>query len=201
MDALPRKHLTQEEYLAIERVAQWKSEYYQGEMFAMAGGSEAHNRLIVNFTGELFGRLKGSSCFVNSSDLRVQVSKSGLYTYPDLTIVCGESQFADSFKDTLTNPVVIIEVLSPSTEAYDRGEKFRLYRELPSLREYVLVSQDRPVVDQFIRDETGGWCVLLTQGLESVLTLQSCGVVIPMSALYDRVEFREGMGKTLQAEG
>jgi Uma2 family endonuclease len=189
MDALPRKYLTPEEYLAIEREAEWKSEYYQGEMFAMAGGSEAHNRLIVNFTGELFSRLKGSNCLVNSSDLRVQVNEAGLYTYPDLSIVCGQPKSADGFKDNLTNPVAIIEILSASTEAYDRGEKFLLYRQLPSLREYVLVSQQKPFVDQYIRDDDGRWFVLMTQGLESVVTLQSCGVSIPMSALYENVEF------------
>ncbi|KXK57229.1 MAG: Uma2 family endonuclease [Chlorobi bacterium] len=189
MDALPRKYLTQQEYLAIERAAQWKSEYYQGEMFAMAGGSNAHNRLIVNLTGELFNRLKGTNCLLNSSDLRIQVSEAGLYTYPDLSIVCGQQEFADGVKDTLTNPVVIVEVLSPSTESYDRGEKFRMYRQLPSLREYILIAQDRPFVDQFIRDDEDRWFVLMTQGLESVLTLQSCGVSIPMSALYENVEF------------
>ncbi|MCC7439774.1 MAG: Uma2 family endonuclease [Armatimonadetes bacterium] len=201
MDALPRKHLTQEEYLAIERAAQWKSEYYQGEMFAMAGTSRNHARISFNMVASAGGQLLAKGCEGYVSDMRVLVQQSGLYTYPDIAIVCGKPEFQDAQLDTLLNPVAIIEILSPSTEAYDRGEKFRLYRQLASLKEYVLVSQEKAFVDQYIRDEEGRWFVLMTQGIESVLTLQSCGVSIPMRALYDRVEFSEGMGKTLQAEG
>ena len=189
MDALPRKYLTPEEYLAIEREAEWKSEYYQGEMFALAGTSRNHARISFNFSGQLYIQLKGTECSGFASDMRVLVQESGLYTYPDLAIVCGKPEFVDTQLDTLLNPVVIIEILSASTEAYDRGEKFLLYRQLPSLREYVLVSQQKPFVDQYIRDDDGRWFVLMTQGLESVVTLQSCGVSIPMSALYENVEF------------
>ena len=189
MDALQRKHLTPEEYLTIERKAEWKSEYYQGEMFAMAGTSRNHARISFNFSGQLYIQLKGTGCSGFVIDMRVLVQQSGLYTYPDIAIVCGEPEFLDTQLDTLLNPVVIVEILSPSTEAYDRGEKFRLYRQLPSLKEYVLVSQDKPFVDQFIRDDDGRWFVLMTQGLELELTLQSCGVRVAMSALYENVEF------------
>ncbi|KXK57228.1 MAG: Uma2 family endonuclease [Candidatus Kapabacteria bacterium] len=189
MDALPRKYLTEEEYLAIERAAQWKSEYYQGEMFAMAGTSRNHARIAFNAAGELHGGLKGKGCEGYVSDMRVHVERSGLYTYPDIAIVCGNPEFQDGAFDTLLNPVVIFEILSPSTESYDRGKKFQMYRQLPSLQEYILIAQDRPFVDQFIRDDEDRWFVLMTQGLESVLTLQSCGVSIPMSALYQNVEF------------
>ena len=189
MDALPRKYLTQEEYLAIERAAQWKSEYYQGEMFAMAGTSKEHGTIAYNAAGELHSQLKGRGCRGFIADMRVHVERSGLYTYPDIAIVCGNPEFQDGAFDTLLNPVVIVEILSPSTESYDRGKKFQMYRQLPSLREYILIAQDRPFVDQFIRDDEDRWFVLMTQGLESVLTLQSCGVSIPMSALYENVEF------------
>ena len=189
MDALPRKYLTQEEYLAIERAAQWKSEYYQGEMFAMAGTSRNHARIAFNAVASLGSQLIGKGCEGYVSDMRVHVEGSGLYTYPDIAIVCGNPEFQDGAFDTLLNPVVIVEILSPSTESYDRGKKFQMYRQLPSLREYILIAQDRPFVDQFIRDDEDRWFVLMTQGLESVLTLQSCGVSIPMSALYENVEF------------
>lgn len=189
MDALQRKYLTPEEYLTIERKAEWKSEYYQGEMFAMAGTSRNHARISFNMVANMGAHLLGKGCEGYISDMRVLVQQSGLYTYPDIAIVCGEPEFLDTQLDTLLNPVVIVEILSSSTEAYDRGEKFRLYRQLPSLKEYVLVSQDKPFVDQFIRDDDGRWFVLMTQGLELELTLQSCGVRVAMSALYENVEF------------
>ena len=126
MDALPRKHLSPAEYLEIERAAEWKSEYYEGEMFGMAGTSKEHATIAYNVAGELHSRLKGGECRGFIADMRVHIEQSGLYTYPDIAIVCGKPEFLDGSFDTLLNPVVIIEILSPSTEAYDRGEKFRL---------------------------------------------------------------------------
>ncbi len=186
MDALPRKYLTPEEYLAIEREAEWKSEYYQGEMFAMAGGSEAHSLIAVNLTVWIGGELRTKPCRVYNSDLRVQVNEAGLYTYPDLSIVCGESKFAEEFKDNLLNPVVIIEILSPATEAYDRGKKFDLYQQLASLKEYILVAQDRVSVTSYLRnaadDET--WTMRQHWRLEDSVTIASCEATVPLEEIY-----------------
>ncbi|MCC7439776.1 MAG: Uma2 family endonuclease [Armatimonadetes bacterium] len=180
-----RKRLTPEEYLAIEREAEWKSEYYQGEMFAMAGGSEAHSLIAVNFGGELRGALRSKPCRVYNSDLRVQVNEAGLYTYPDLSIVCGESVFAEESKDNLLNPVVIIEILSPSTEAYDRGKKFDLYQQLASLKQYIVVAQERVSVASYLRngdDET--WTMRSYWQLQDAVTIASCNVAIPLEEIY-----------------
>src|SRR5919199_1130147 len=135
MSAVPKTRLTPEQYLAIERKAEFKSEYYNGEMFAMAGASEPHNRIKDNLIGELHARLKVSACHSYSSDMRVKVSRTGLYTYPDIVIICGKPELEDAHGDTLLNPQVIIEVLSDSTEKYDRGKKFRHYKQIESLRE------------------------------------------------------------------
>ena len=150
MPAMPKPLLTPEEYLARERRAETKSEYLRGEVFAMAGASRAHNLIASNAAGELRQQLRDRPCEVYPSDMRVKVSPSGLYTYPDVTVVCGEPQFEDAEVDTLLNPKVLVEVLSPSTADYDRGGKFTHYRRLPSLQEYVLISQDRPLVEHYV---------------------------------------------------
>src|SRR5215471_2641510 len=147
MSTLPGTYLTPEQYLEIERKAEFKSEYYQGEMFAMAGARRNHIRLVTNTVASMHPQLRGGECEVYSNDMRVCVSSAGLYTYPDIVVACGKPQFLDGELDTLLNPVSIIEVLSPSTEAYDRGRKFALYRSLESLREYVLLSSDRVQVE------------------------------------------------------
>ncbi|MBK8912271.1 MAG: Uma2 family endonuclease [Chlorobi bacterium] len=185
MDALPRKYLTEEEYLAIERAAQWKSEYYQGEMFAMAGGSEAHSLIAMNLGGEIREALRSKPCRVYNSDLRVQVDSVGLYTYPDLSIVSGQPQFAEEQKDNLLNPVVIIEILSPSTEAYGRGKKFDLYQQLRSLKEYILVAQDRVSVISYVRnDDAETWTMRSYWQLQDVLTIASCNATVPLAEIY-----------------
>src|SRR5947209_3829955 len=135
MSAAPKPRLTPEQYLAVERKATFKSEFYNGEMFAMAGVSRAHSRVKENLVGELYARLKGGPCRSHSSDMRVKVSRTGLYTYPDIVITCGEEQYEDAHVDTLLNPQVIIEVLSESTEKYDRTKKFRQYQQIASFRE------------------------------------------------------------------
>lgn len=135
--------LTPAEYLAIDRKAEFKSEYFAGEMFAMSGASFKHNQVVANLIAETAARLKGGPCQIVPSDLRLSVSPTGLYTYPDAMVVCGEPEFIDDHFDTLINPTVIFEVLSDSTESYDRGAKFRHYRSLDSLQAYVLISQDR----------------------------------------------------------
>src|SRR5205809_2192753 len=151
MASRPNTFLTPEEYLEIERKAAFKSEYYQGEMFAMAGGSPPHAWIISNLNYELVRQLKGRPCRVGTNDLRLRVLPSGLYTYPDVMVVCGKPQYADYRKDTLLNPIVIIEVLSDSTRDYDRGRKFQHYRALPSLQEYLTVAQDTPHIEHWTR--------------------------------------------------
>ncbi len=159
-------------YLEKERLAETKSEYYQGQTIAMAGASAAHNALVAALIGELYAQLKGSDCLAMPSDLRVKAEATGRYTYPDVTIFCGKPLYEDSERDTLLNPKVIIEVLSPSTEAYDRGKKFESYRTIPSLEEYVLVSQDRPKIECF-RRQNAFWVLQEGRSEDDGMTLAS----------------------------
>lgn len=190
MSAVPKpRKLTVEEYFALDEAAERKSEFYDGEMFLMAGASREHNILSRNLTGELFARLKGSPCQVFVSDLRVKVTHTGLYTYPDLLIVCGTPEYAAENRNTLTNPKIVIEVLSDSTERYDRTTKFRHYKQLPSVQEYVLVSQDEPLIERFHRQDDGTWAQAEFVGLEAELALVTVPVRIPLAEVYEGVEF------------
>ncbi|MFA7344154.1 MAG: Uma2 family endonuclease [Terrimicrobiaceae bacterium] len=189
MSALPKTSLTAAGYLAIERAAETKSEFFDGEMFAMAGTTKNHARIVMNFGGELRARLKGRTCEPFATDLRVKVEANGLYTYPDLVVVCGEQHFEDDRLDTLLNPTFIVEVLSETTERYDRVKKFDLYRALPSLLEYVLVSQSEPRVEQFLRQPDGGWNFRATTDPAATVNLPSIGCEIPFAEIYERVEF------------
>ncbi|MGA2146878.1 MAG: Uma2 family endonuclease [Bryobacteraceae bacterium] len=191
MSTHPKVFLTPEEYLEIERQAEIRSEYYQGEMFAMAGGSEAHNILVDNLVVAFRLKLRGGSCRSYSRDMRVQVSATGFYTYPDLVVVCGERKFLDEKRDTLLNPNLIVEVLSPTTEAYDRGRKFSHYRALESLQEYVLVSQDRIQVECFKRQAAGQWLLTAASSLEDAVCLDSVGCTIPLTDIYEDVAAKD----------
>ncbi len=183
---------TPQEYLARERLAQSKSEYLDGRIHAMAGASRVHSLIAMNLGAELRQRLRESPCEVHGSDLRVLVDETGLFTYPDVTVVCGEPKFFERSKlDTLVNPKVIFEVLSPSTEAYDRGGKFGHYRRVASLREYVVVSQERMLVEWFCRGDDGAWVLREARGAEGVLRLDSLGCEVPLSGIYERVNFEE----------
>src|SRR5947209_59661 len=157
MASLPKPRFTPQEYLAREREAKYKSEYLYGDIVAMAGASEQHNLITTNIVRELSLQFKGRPCRAYASDMRVKVSDSGLYTYPDVAAVCGEARFEDVKRDTLLNPTVIVEVLSESTEAYDRGDKFALYRGLETLTDYLLVAQDTVRVEHFVRQPEGRW--------------------------------------------
>ena len=183
-----KKTVSPEEYLAAERRSETKHEYDRGFIVAMAGASRWHNRIALNLGAELRAHLKGRPCEAFVSDMRVLVEETELYTYPDLAMVCGEPRFLDAEVDTLLNPVAIVEVLSPSTEAYDRGKKFAHYRRIPSLVEYVLVAQDRPLIERFTRrgDE---WVLATFEGLDAALALESAGVRVPLREIYDRVDF------------
>jgi Uma2 family endonuclease len=184
----PKTFLTPEQYLEIERAAEYKSEYYEGEMFAMAGAGEAHNVLVGNLIAGLHQQLRSRPCRVYSNDMRVRVRATGLYTYPDVVVVCGERRFLDERRDTLLNPSLLIEVLSPSTEAYDRGRKFESYRSIESLSEYLLVASDRVHVDLYTRQPDGRWLLTSADRLEDSLDLQSAGFRLSLAELYEKVD-------------
>jgi Uma2 family endonuclease len=179
--------LTEEQYLAIDRAAEIRSEFLDGEMIAMSGGSLRHSGLKVNLIGELFAALRDGDCRAYNSDFRVRVSKR-MYAYPDISVVCGKALLADERQDILLNPAVIFEVLSPSTEKYDRGVKFLNYRTIESLQDYILVSQDTILVEHYTRGEANTWTLRDHQALEQELKIASIGVSLPLSRIYDRVE-------------
>jgi Uma2 family endonuclease len=190
MSTAPKRRLTETEYLSIERAAETRSEFYQGEMFAMAGASREHILITLNLGSELRAALKGR-CETYVNEMRVKVGGSGLYSYPDVAVACGNPRFEDADVDTLLNPTVLIEVLSDSTEAYDRGMKFQQYRQLASLREYVLVSQKTPLCERYLRQGSDAWMYLPVMGLDGSLHLESIDVRIPMSEIYLSVKFTE----------
>ena len=189
MGALEKPMMTAAEYLARERAAATKSEFCDGEIFAMAGTSKNHARIVMNFSRELSNLLKGRKCEPFASDLRVKVEASGLYTYPDFLVVGDDAQFEDAHLDTLLNPALIIEVLSDSTEQYDRVKKFDFYRAMPSLQEYVLVSQSAPRVEQFLRTPAADWIYRVTTDPAAGVQFPSISCQIALAEIYDRVEF------------
>ena len=177
---------TPEEYLVSERKATLKSEYINGEILAMSGASLAHTRITADIVTELNIQLRGRECEVISNDMRVKTGPKGAYFYPDVIVFCGDPQFEDNVFDTLLNPILVVEVLSPSTEAYDKGEKFRHYQELASLQEYILVSQDRVRVEQYRLLKTQ-WGQTEFRALEDILSLASIGCELPLRDIYRRV--------------
>jgi Uma2 family endonuclease len=177
-----------EEYLALERKADYKSEYLNGFIFAMAGASEEHNLICTNVAGELRARLKGRHCRTYANDMRVKVSETGLYTYPDVIVVCGERRLDDAQKDTLLNPTLIVEVLSESTEAYDRGDKFDHYRRLESLQEYVMIAQNKARVEDYVR-QGDQWLLTSIGDPDGTVRLASVGCELPLREIYAQVEF------------
>jgi len=191
MSTAPTKLLTPQEYLARERPADFRSEFYRGEMFAMAGASWEHTLIKDNLAGEARNGLKDGPCRVLTSDLRVKVTATGLYTYPDIVVVCDEPQFEDSMFDTLLNPRVVVEVLSDSTEKYDRGTKFAHYRQMPSVREYVMVAQDCPRVERYVRQDDGTWVLTVFSDLEKTFAFGSIPVKVPLADIYRGVAFPE----------
>jgi len=170
---IPR--FTPEQYLEMERAAAYRSEYFEGEIFAMASGTYAHFRLIGNLTGELYQGLRGKQCFVGPSEMRVRTRAAGLYTYPDIVAICGEPRFVDEKPDTLINPVMILEVLSKSTEMKARGMKFREYRAIESLQQYVLVSQYAHLIEVYSRSTDDTWILREFQGEDTICELTSIG--------------------------
>ncbi len=187
MSTQPKTRLTAEQYLEIERQAEFKSEFYDGEMFAMAGAREVHNRLVWNLIGQLGPQLRSDGRRGYPSDMRVRTA-IGLFTYPDVAVVCGEPQFLDERRDTLLNPTLIIEVFSPSTEAYDRGRKFEHYRSIDALSEYVLVASDRMHIDLYTRRPGGQWLLTSASGPEETIELKSAGCRLAVADLYENVD-------------
>jgi Uma2 family endonuclease len=192
MTSQAKVRITPEEYLAIERQAAYKSEYFNGEMFAMSGVSPRHVLIVTNVVAELRRQLKQRSCTVYSTDLRVKVSPTGLYTYPDVIVVCDQPRFNGVQKDTLLNPTLIVEVLSESTKDYDRGEKFEHYRTLTSLAEYVLIAQDKPHFEHFVRQPGSRWLLAETNRLEDTIHLPSIACDLALAEVYDKVDTLAG---------
>ena len=186
MSSLPKPYYTPEEYLERERQADYKSEYFAGGIFAMAGATRTHNLISSNVSASLTTQLRDRPCEVYANDMRVQADGARQYSYPDVVVVCGEAQFRDGREDTLSNPVVIVEVLSPSTEASDRGEKFMRYRQIPSLTDYVLLSQNARHVEHFAKQPDGSWRMTEAKGDDTIL-LSSIGCVLPLADAYNKV--------------
>lgn len=184
--ALPK--ITEEEYLRLERAADGKNEFAGGEMFAMSGGSPRHAELAANFITALRMRLQ-VRCRVYTSDLRIRTRSTGSYVYPDLSVVCGKPELHSGSDDILINPRVIVEVLSPASASYDRGRKFDLYREIPSLSEYVLCHQDSARLEMFTRQADESWIYRDVAGLASAVNLASLDCQIPLSDIYSGIEF------------
>ena len=189
MATVPANHISPEEYLERERKAETRSEYLRGEIFAMAGASIRHGRIVRNLVSSLDSALGNGPCEVFSTDLRLAVNPAGMYTYPDVMVVCGDPITIDNHRDTIMNPVVIVEILSDSTKNYDRGQKFQYYRMLPSLKEYVTVAQDEVHLERYIRGNAGEWMLTEFEKLEDVLELKSINVALTLSEIYRRIDF------------
>ena len=191
MASLPQfpTKMSEDEYLAFERNSDLKHEYIDGEVFAMAGASRYHNLMSVNVITTLRNQTKGSDCSVYPADMRVKILPLSEYTYPDISLICGEAEFAEGVFDSLVNPLVIIEVLSPSTEGYDRGKKFQKYRHMPSLQEYILIAHDSPRIERYYLNNAGNWELTDIMGLDNTLKLASVPYELALSDVCDLVKF------------
>jgi Uma2 family endonuclease len=198
--SLARSHISHsiDEYLALERESEERHEYLDGQIYEMAGESPEHGAICINISGQLYNQLRGRECQVFSKDMKVRSGPTpkrghttkGLFSYPDLLVVCGKLKFHDEHRDVLLNPAVIIEVLSPTTEAFDRGEKWSRYQTwLPELSDYILVSQLKPQIDHFHRAENGQWIYSLVRELEGSLHLASIDCTLQLAEVYDRIVF------------
>ena len=188
MTAVPHRKVSPEEYLELERQCEYKSEYIDGQIVMMAGSSRSHSRLSTRALSLLDRQLAGRPCEPFDSDVRVRIPRSRLYTYPDVTVACPPQEWEDDQLDTLLNPKVIIEVLSPSTEGYDRGQKWLRYQQIPSLTDYILLSQDAVRAEHWRRDATNQWIYRLLEGQEAALDISSIGCTLLLSELFERIE-------------
>lgn len=182
-------YITAEEYLAMERLAETKHEYYRGEVFAMSGASTNHNKIFSRVFIELGIHLKGKSCIPYGSDFRVHIPENTLYTYPDISIVCGEIETNDEYKDNLTNPSVIIEILSKSTKDDDRGGKFNLYRSIKSLKEYILIDSTAVSVEIFSRNPDNSWHLVEFKNINDSFTITTIQATLSLNEIYDNIQF------------
>jgi Uma2 family endonuclease len=187
----PAKRYTPEEYYRLERDASIKSDYYDGEMFDTVGGATRHSLIVMNIGGELRQRLKGNPCAPYDSNQRLKITATGLRVYPDVSVYCGPLEYdeEDANAETATNPIVLFEVLSPSTEVYDRGFKAENYRRIASLRAYVLVSQEKPHLEVYERQADNSWLLREENRLDAAVNLPPTNVILPLAEIYDRVEF------------
>lgn len=192
--------VSEDDYLEAERKSDIRHEYINGMIVAMAGATYIHNLIVSNATVALGQRLRGR-CQVVSSDQRVHISATGMYAYPDVVVVCGRPEFHPKDKMTLVNPRLLVEVVSRTTEAYDRGAKFKHYQQIPALGDYVLVGQDGQCVEHYRRSETGEWISRVVEGLDAMLEIESLGVSLPLSELFEGVELVPGEDDEAAAGG
>ncbi|MEW6131074.1 MAG: Uma2 family endonuclease [Acidobacteriota bacterium] len=188
---IKQRYYTPEEYLELESVAEYRSEYLEGEIFAMANGSPDHSIISINLTGELRTALRGKRCQPFDKGLKVGPASSVFFFYPDASIVCGNLILHKKSKDVCTNPKVIFEVLSPSTEAYDRGSKFARYRTIESFTDYVLIAQDEPRIEHFSKQKDGSWNLRIVSELKNKIRIPSIGCMLSLAEIYERVKFPE----------
>jgi Uma2 family endonuclease len=188
MSAVLAPHYTAEDYLALERNAPYKSEFHAGQIYAMVGASREHNLVSLNVGSELRRQLKSRPCEAYVNDMRVRAAQAKNYYYPDIAVVCGQPELGDDHGDILLNPTLLVEVLSPSTEAFDRGGKFTNYRKIPSLREYLLVSTHEPRIEHYVR-QGEAWLLTETEGLDATLVLEAIGCTLALSEVYDKIQF------------
>lgn len=188
MEQPRKKPIAVDEYFAMEETDDYKNEYYHGEIFAMTGASFHHNLIAGNIFASCHESLNDSDCYVFMSDMRVQIDPAKHYTYPDLSITCGKIDFVDGRDDTISNPVVIVEILSESTRDYDRGSKFKAYRKINSLKDYILVDQYSFYVEYFYKNENGKWVLDEYDDLNAVINIQSINLELSLDTIYDRVK-------------
>lgn len=188
MNALPEEYMSLEDYFKLEETSDIKHEYYQGAVFAMTGASANHNLIVAEVIRNLGNQLDSKPCGPYPGDFRLKIEAENLYTYPDLSVICGDIRFADGRQDTFLNPTVLIEVLSDSTEAYDRGKKSEFYRTIPSLQEYLLIAQDHPHVERYQR-QGRQWLLTEYSAIDDEVRLESIGCTLSLDAIYKRVRF------------
>lgn len=187
MIAQPKQYITEQEYIKFERASIGKHEYFDGQIYAMTGASRIHNLIAGNTLAMLHSQLRKKPCEIFPSDMRVKVTRTGLYTYPDLVIICGKPEFTDDILDTIINPLVLIEILSPSTERYDRGMKSQSYRTIETLQDYILIAQDQYHVEHYSRQNSGQWLLQEAIGRESALTIRSIECTLALGDVYEKV--------------
>lgn len=185
-----RPQMTRQEYLEFEEASEVRHEFYRGELFAMTGGTDAHSRLKVRLVGTLDAQTRDGACQVYDADMRVLIAATGLYTYPDASVACGDPKFDTDRRNTLLNPLAVFEVLSRSTETYDRGRKFEHYLTIPSLRHYVLIAQAKPRIEAYTRDDAGNWRLAFAQQPGDVVVLEFIGCRLAVDELYDGIELQ-----------